>query len=226
MTITTAPAASAPSPSALALFDDALRRAATGLGTPLTIHGGDGDEHRVDAAAWCRGHLAGDRKLLATCAGPTLDVGCGPGRLTGALARLGHPALGIDVSPTAVRLTRARGGAALRRDVFGALPGEGRWRHLLLADGNIGIGGDPERLLRRCRDLLGPDGRLHVELGRPGTATWSGEARLSAGGATSEPFGWAAVAADNLAALAAASALRIRTTWTEADRWFATLTRA
>ena len=31
----------------------------------------------------------------------------------------------------------------LRRDLFAPLPGEGRWHHVLLADGNIGIGGDP-----------------------------------------------------------------------------------
>ena len=47
-----------------------------------------------------------------------------------------------------------RGGAALRRDVFAPLPGEGRWYTALLADGNVGIGGDPVALLqpapRRC----------------------------------------------------------------------------
>ena len=35
----------------------------------------------------------------------------------------------------------------VRRDLFGALPGEGTWSHVLLADGNIGIGGDPVTLL-------------------------------------------------------------------------------
>jgi SAM-dependent methyltransferase len=206
------------------VFDDVLRRAATGLATPLTIHGAGGDAHLADAADWCRDHLAGDGGLVARCAGPTLDVGCGPGRLTGALARLGHPALGIDVSPTAVRLTRARGADALRRDVFAALPGHGRWRHLLLADGNIGIGGDPRRLLRRCRDLVAVDGRLHVELAPPGTPSWSGDARISVGGVPGETFGWAVLAAGDLAALARTTALRVLATWTEANRWFTTLT--
>ena len=51
--------------------------------------------------------------------------------------------------PEAVAQTPDRGVAAIRRNVFDALPGEGRWRTALLADGNIGIGGDPAALLRR-----------------------------------------------------------------------------
>ena len=148
-----------------------------------------------------------------------LDVGCGPGRLAGALAGRGRPALGIDISETAVRLARRRGATALRRDVFDRVPGEGRWHHLLLADGNLGIGGDPARLLRRCRALLAPGGRLHVEAAAPGTAGWSGAAVAEDG----SRLPWACVPVDDLAALAAATALRVLDTWTEADRWFATL---
>jgi SAM-dependent methyltransferase len=159
--------------------------------------------------------------LLARCTGPTLDVGCGPGRLAGALARRGRPALGIDISGAAVRLARQRGAAALRRDVFEALPGTGRWRHVLLADGNIGIGGDPVRLLRRCGGLVAPGGRVHVEVAAPGTAGWSGPAVVR-GGALEVP--WACVPVEDLPALGAAAALRVLDTWTEAGRWFATLT--
>ena len=222
--VTTAPAAA---PAALSVFDAAMRRAAAGRPVTLTIMDDRGTEHRIDAAAWCRSHLPGDHGLLARCAGPTLDVGCGPGRLTRALHQLGHPALGIDVSPAAVRLAHARGATALRRDVFGPLPGHGRWRHLLLADGNIGIGGEPGALLRRCRELLARDGRLHVELASPGTRSWSGYARIRhEARAPSAPFRWAQLAADDLAGVADASALQILNTWTEANRWFATLGRA
>jgi SAM-dependent methyltransferase len=212
-------------PDALTVFDAALTRAGAGLPAALTITDDRGARHRVDPAAWCRGHLPGDRGLLARCAGPTLDIGCGPGRLTRALNRLGQPALGIDISAAAVRLARARGATALRRDVFAALPGHGRWRHLLLADGNIGIGGDPGALLRRCRDLLAGDGRLHVELGPPGTRSWAGEARLhDEDGYPGAAFRWAQLAAGDLAAIAGANALQVLAEWTEADRWFATLT--
>ena len=207
----------------LGVFDTALDRAAAGSSVILTVRGESGAEHRVDAASWCRTDLPGDTGLLDRCSGPTLDIGCGPGRLTLALNRRGHPALGIDISAAAVRLARARGATALRRDVFAPLPGQGRWRHLLLADGNIGIGGDPHRLLRRCRELLAADGRLHAELAPPGTRSWSGAARISAGAGASEPFPWAVLAADDLPALAAATDWRVQTTWTESGRWLATL---
>lgn len=224
MTAVTVPAAA---PAALAVFDRAVRRAAAGQPAILTMMDDRGADHRIDAADWCRDHLPGDRGLLARCSGPTLDIGCGPGRLTRALNRLGHAALGIDVSAAAVRLARARGATALRRDVFGPLPGHGRWRHLLLADGNIGIGGEPVALLRRCRELFAADGRLHVELAPPGSRSWSGHASIRHEvRAPSAPFRWAQLAADDLAGVAGASGLRISGTWTEADRWFATLTRA
>ena len=61
----------------------------------------------------------------------------------------GVPALAIDITPGAVLLARSSGALALQRDVFGHLPATGRWATVLLADGNIGIGGDPLSLLRR-----------------------------------------------------------------------------
>jgi SAM-dependent methyltransferase len=199
--------------SAATVFDTMFRRAA-----PVTVRNPNGAEHRFDPIAWCHSR-AGDEALLARCAGPTLDVGCGPGRLAGALAGRGCPTLGIDISETAVRLARRRGAAALRRDVFDRVPGEGRWHHVLLADGNIGIGGDPARLLRRCRRLVAPGGRVHVEAAAPGTAGWSGPAVAEDG----TRLRWACVPVDDLATLAAATAMRVLDTWTEADRWFATL---
>ena len=47
--------------------------------------------------------------------------------------------------------------------MFDPLPGQGRWGTVLLADGNIGIGGLPDRLLRRCAQLLAPGGRILIE---------------------------------------------------------------
>ena len=77
-----------------------------------------------------------------------LDVGCGPGRIVAALTDHGRLALGIDIAEHAVALTRGRGTNALRRNVFDPLPGEGRWATVLLLDGNVGIGGDLDALLR------------------------------------------------------------------------------
>ncbi|MFI5840023.1 methyltransferase domain-containing protein [Catenuloplanes sp. NPDC051500] len=204
--------------TATAVFDDAFRRVEDGRPARLTVRG-----VTLDPALWCRDDLPGDTTLLAPCTGPTLDVGCGPGRLTAALARAGRPALGIDTSAAAVRLARRRGATALLRDVFDPLPGAGRWQHLLLADGNIGIGGDPLRLLRRCRALLAPDGRIQAELAPPGSPSWSGAATAQTG-ATTTVLAWAAVALPDLPALAATAGLRVLDTRTEAGRWFATLT--
>jgi len=104
----------------------------------------------------------GDASIVDRCNGPTLDVGSGPGRLTVALAERGIPALGIDVTPYAVSIARAAGALTLLRDVFGRVPGTGRWMTVLLADGNIGIGGDPVALLRRVTELLTPLGQALV----------------------------------------------------------------
>jgi SAM-dependent methyltransferase len=232
----TATTLSAAPDDVLALYERALLRAAAGGSALLSLRNDLGSVYRVDPGHWCRPYLPGDAGLLARCSGPTLDVGCGPGRLTAVLGRLGCPALGIDISAAAVRLARFRGATALRRDVFEPLPGHGRWRNVLLADGNIGIGGDPAALLRRCRTLLARDGRLHIELAPPGARSWAGEAVLSTAEATrhqetprgaageAAPLRWAVVAADDLASLAATAAMRTLTTWTEAGRWFATLT--
>ncbi len=133
----------------------------------------------------------GDDVLLDACSGPTVDLGCGPGRLTAALAGRGVVALGVDSSRTAVGLTRRRGGSALQRDIFDRLPGEGRWRHALLADGNIGIGGDPAGLLRRTARLIAADGDILVELEPPGQGLRHERVRLRPGHADVAWFTWA-----------------------------------
>lgn len=112
---------------------------------------------------WVAPADAVDEWLLDRCLGATLDVGCGPGRLSAALARRGQAVLGVDVAAAAVESTTSRGAPALLASVFEPLPGEGRWDTVLLADGNLGIGGDPDALLRRSRVLLRPGGRLVVE---------------------------------------------------------------
>ena len=133
---------------------------------------------RLQIAHWDRPIDDHDAAILARCTGPTLDVGCGPGRFTEALAQRGHVALGIDIVTSAVSRTQERGGSALCRSVFEALPGEGRWETALLADGNLGIGGDPVALLRRLRQLLDPRGRVIAEVAAPGTSADRGWASV------------------------------------------------
>jgi len=167
-----------------------------------------------------------DEQLLVRCSGATVDIGCGPGRMTSALLTRGIAALGIDIVPEAVEQTRARGGIALQRDVFSILPGEGRWDTALLADGNIGIGGDPVRLLRRAAQLLGPGGRVVVELSPPGGCVRTHGIRLQVRGKQTPRFAWAVVPADSIAALAAASVLRVIEVIEHQGRWIAELAKS
>jgi SAM-dependent methyltransferase len=131
--------------------------------------------------------------LLERCRGRTIDVGCGPGRMLEGLRMLGLPALGIDVSSEAVRLARRREVLAIRRDVFDPVPSEGRWDCALLADGNIGIGGRPERLLSRVRQIVRPGGRVVVELAAEGTDVVHHRWRLRVGQRYTPAFDWAVV---------------------------------
>ncbi|HEX9177221.1 MAG TPA: class I SAM-dependent methyltransferase, partial [Mycobacterium sp.] len=117
----------------------------------------DGRVHPLPVRSWLGGRGADDvfdRAVVGMCDGPTIDLACGPGRLVAHLIRRGIPALGVDQSATAVQLARRSGAPALHRDVFDPLPGTGRWHTVLLADGNVGLGGDPRRILVRASELL------------------------------------------------------------------------
>ncbi|HEY5985395.1 MAG TPA: SAM-dependent methyltransferase [Streptosporangiaceae bacterium] len=141
------------------------------------IERADGRLTPLGAGRWLAA-VPGDESVLRRCCGPTLDVGAGPGRLTVALAERGVPALAIDVTPYAVGLARSSGALALHRDVFASVPGTGRWARALLADGNIGIGGDPAALLLRISELLMPGGLALVEVQPPGVSMVREQVRL------------------------------------------------
>ena len=184
----------------------------------------DGREALVAAQQWAGTASAADEELFVDpCTGSTLDVGCGPGRLTGALAGRGVAALGTDISGVAVQQTRARGARAIQSDVFDALPGARQWRHLVLADGNIGIGGQPVRLLRRVAQLLHPTGSAYVELHGSGGLRVHEQVRLHVHGRQTSPFAWATVGSDAIHGLAATAGLGVSTVRTVDGRRVATL---
>lgn len=126
---------------------------------------------------------------------------------------MGYPPVGVDSSSHAGAACGDRRAAVLHGDVFDPLPDEGRWAHVLLADGNIGIGGDPLALLSRCAGLLAPAGTVLVELEPAGTRSWTGHARVETapeGSTTPGPwFRWASVGMDALDELAELAGLQV-----------------
>ena len=210
-----------------ALYGEALA-GRTGGRSGTELEHADGSITPLWADDWRR-LRPGDVSLIDRCSGPTLDVGSGPGRLTVALAERGVPALGIDAAPHAVRMARSAGSLTLLRDVFSRVPGTGRWTIVLLADGSVGIGGDPAALLGRVAELLAPDGRALVEVQPPGRELRRERVRLrhcrghGHGHQAGDWFPWAQVGADHLSGIAAEAGLRTAETWSCGGRWFAML---
>jgi SAM-dependent methyltransferase len=185
-------------------------------------------EVQLDVERFLAGADASDAAALAAATGPVLDIGCGPGRFVHAAIMAGHLTLGIDISETAVRIAQEHGLPVLCRSVFQELPGEGTWGTALLIDGNIGIGGDPVILLRRCAELIRDgDGRILVET-HPDPA----RDRVFVGVLVddldheSPPFPWAEVGVRALHGYAAAAGLVACREWSARGRSFAEYARA
>jgi SAM-dependent methyltransferase len=200
------------------VYSDALR------GESCTVRAPEVDEP-LPVHDWVRPVNHADRAVLAHCRGATLDIGCGPGRMSAHLVERGHVVLGVDIVREAVDQARRRGVSALRRNVFDPLPGEGRWDTVLLADGNIGIGGAPVRLLRRTAELIDRTGRVVCDLAAPGTGVRHHDARLVTAVKRSGSFPWAQVGADAIHRVAADAGLRVIEVEDHRGRWFAVLGR-
>jgi SAM-dependent methyltransferase len=198
---------------------------ARGLGgDAVFVRREDGQRIRLPLERWLGPMTAADHSALARACAPVLDVGCGPGRHVRALARRGILALGVDASPAASRYARRRGAQVFTGSVFDRVPGAGRWGSALLLDGNIGIGGRPDLLLRRVAALLGADGRVICELDAPAEPTTRELVRLEdAGQARSGWFPWARVSVESARRTAALAGLCLVESWCVQERWFAVL---
>lgn len=181
----------------------------------------------MDAGRWSADADSTDLRLLDGVTGPVLDIGCGPGRMVRAAIDRGLVALGIDVSPTTVRIATRSGLAVLERSVFDRLPSDGAWSTALLVDGNIGIGGDPRALLTRCAELLAPAGALLVEVSGDPEHELSYEGTIEdAHGRRSAVFPWAEIGVAALRRRAEAAGLILVQDWRVDGRSFARLVRA
>lgn len=177
----------------------------------------------VEGGRWAQEADDVDLRVLARCQGPVLDVGCGPGRHTVALAERGTSALGVDITDVLLDVARPRGAAVLRRSVFDRLPGTGRWGTALLLDANLGIGGDLPALLGRLHELLRPGGLVLAE---PVAGPDRGTARIEVGGAAGPWFPWVGVdEAALLAVVGDGERFVVRDRWVDGGRTFVALVR-
>ncbi|MHB8670622.1 MAG: class I SAM-dependent methyltransferase [Acidimicrobiales bacterium] len=192
---------------------------------PLRLRALDGRLLSADTDRWLEDARPEEERLLDLAVGPVLDVGCGPGRHLVALRARGVMAVGVDITPAAVRLARGRGAWVLEGSVFENLPGPGLWGSALLLDGNIGIGADPVALLSRLAVLLRPSGRALVELDAPAVTDAVDRIRLEHHHETGPWFNWTRLAVTSVRKVADASGFSVDRTWREAGRWFARLDR-
>ena len=104
--------------------------------------------------------------------------------------------------PTAIHLAGRCGAPALLGDVFEPLPGMGNWQTVLLVDGNIGLGGDPRRILARAAELLCRGGRCVAEFDAEAIGIHARWVRLESADDVGPWFRWASVGVDSAATLA------------------------
>ena len=98
-----------------------------------------------------------ERRALRWVRGRVLDAGVGAGRAALELQRRGRSVVGIDISPGAVEVARARGVRDVRLLAFEDLDDSvGQFDTIVMFGNNFGLFGSPskaKRLLRRLRPL-------------------------------------------------------------------------
>lgn len=199
---------------------------ALAIGSLTAVIEGRGVHRELPVRRWVGHASRSDQLLLDQCHGSTVDLGCGPGRLAAELRTRGQEVLGVDSSSSALREARRRGVPVLCGSLFDPIPDEGAWDTALLADGNIGIGGDPVALLRRAREVVHGRGRVVLDLAAPGTGLRVHQLHLRAGGLESTSFTWAELGPDALSETATLAGLGVLEVVERRGRWVGVLTPA
>jgi hypothetical protein len=85
----------------------------------------------------------------------------------------------------------------------------GCWQTVLLIDGNVNLGGDPQRILGRAAELLGCGGRCVAEFDAEAIGIRASWIRLESARQVRPWFRWASVGLDSAAMLADQVGLRM-----------------
>jgi SAM-dependent methyltransferase len=98
----------------------------------------------------------------------TIDIGCGEGRLTRDLKRLGHDVIGIDASPTLVAAARAQDASMdIRLADAAAIPLEERSADLAIAFMSLHDINAMSAAVREVARILAPGGRFCFAIVHP-----------------------------------------------------------
>jgi SAM-dependent methyltransferase len=90
-----------------------------------------------------------EKRALRHVKGRVLDIGCGAGRISLYLQKHGYDVLGIDNSPLAVRVSRARGLKRAQVMSISQVGSElGSFDTIIMFGNNFGLFGSPERAKR------------------------------------------------------------------------------
>jgi ubiquinone/menaquinone biosynthesis C-methylase UbiE len=145
----------------------------------------------AEAEGWAAWAEQGDdgfsefRDLLPAPGHATLDLGCGEGRFTRALAAAAHDITGVDISPELIELARASdpSGSYLVADAD-SLPFDDRAFDLVVAFNLLSCVGDLPGAIDEVARVLAPGGRLCLSVvhpmytgGRPEDGTWTIDSR-------------------------------------------------
>jgi SAM-dependent methyltransferase len=109
------------------------------------------------------GWSAAERWGCDHAVGRVLDIGCGAGRHAIPLSQAGHEVIGIDTSPGAVEVSRARGIRAVQSSIRDIPASVGMFSTILLAGNNLGLLGEPgqaKNILNHLADIATPQARL------------------------------------------------------------------